>query len=114
MSTRTIPAQVIQSCDCCSDVLSPENHREEGILQIRANALDLHGIACADASRSLDLCDACLQRMSRAIDMVCNHRVVMAPPDLANLSTAPEVLNAADKAMWVTGWNECATRGFKA
>lgn len=29
------------------------------------------------------------------------------PPPPANLSTAPAPLNTNDKAMWITGWNEC-------
>ena len=61
MSTKTIPAQTIKTCDCCSVTMDGQNSRQEGKLTLNAHALDMHGHACADATRKFDLCDPCLQ-----------------------------------------------------
>lgn len=55
MSTKTIPAQTIKTCDCCSVTMDGQNSRQEGKLTLNANALDMHGHACADATRKFDL-----------------------------------------------------------
>ena len=60
MSTKTIPAQTIKTCDCCQVVIGAQNSRKEGCLTLKANALDMQGAPCADATRKLDLCDSCL------------------------------------------------------
>lgn len=74
MSTKTIPAQIIKTCDCCSVTMNGQNSRQEGRLTLNAHALDMHGHACADATRKLDLCDSCLYKVGKAID------AALAPP----------------------------------
>lgn len=68
MSTKTIPAQTIKTCDCCGVTMTAQNSRQEGKLTLNAHALDMHGHACADATRKLDLCDSCLYVVGKAID----------------------------------------------
>lgn len=68
MSTKTIPAQTIKTCDCCSVVMSNGNSRQEGALVLKAHALDMQGAPCADATRKLDLCDSCLYHVGKALD----------------------------------------------
>lgn len=68
MSTKTIPAQTIKTCDCCQVVIGAQNSRKEGCLTLKANALDMQGAPCADATRKLDLCDSCLYDVAKAID----------------------------------------------
>ena len=70
MSTKTIPAQTIKTCDCCGVTMGGLNSRQEGKLTLNAHALDMYGHACADATRKLDLCDACLSDVTKAIDSV--------------------------------------------
>ena len=70
MSTKTIPAQVIKTCDCCSVTMNGQNSRQEGKLTLNAHALDMYGHACADATRKLDLCDSCLFDVTKVIDSV--------------------------------------------
>ena len=40
----------------------------------KADALDMQGSPCADATRKLDLCDSCLYKVGKAIDSA------LAPP----------------------------------
>ena len=68
MSTKTIPAQTIKTCDCCSVMMDGQNSRQEGKLTLNAYALDMYGHACADATRKFDLCDSCLFDVAKAID----------------------------------------------
>lgn len=68
MSTKTIPAQTIKTCDCCDTVMNGKTARQEGALILKAHALDMQGHACADATRKLDLCDRCLYKVGKAID----------------------------------------------
>lgn len=68
MSTKTIPAQTIKTCDCCGTTINRNNSRQEGGLTLKAHALDMQGAACADATRNLDLCDSCLYAVGKAID----------------------------------------------
>ena len=68
MSTKTIPAQTIKTCDCCSVTMNGQNSRQEGKLTLNAHALDMYGHACADATRKFDLCDSCLFDVAKAID----------------------------------------------
>ena len=70
MSTKTIPAQTIKTCDCCGVVMDGGNSRQEGALVLKAHALDMQGAQCADATRKLDLCDPCLYDVGTAIDAV--------------------------------------------
>ena len=72
MSTKTIPAQIIKTCDRCGVTMDRGNSRQEGRITINAHALDMHGHACADATRKLDLCDSCLYHVARAIDSAMN------------------------------------------
>ena len=76
MSTTTIPAQTIKTCDCCGVTMTTQNSRQEGQLTLNAHALDMHGHACADATRKLDLCDSCLYKVGKAIDAA----LAPAPP----------------------------------
>lgn len=68
MSTKTIPAQTIKTCDRCGVTMDQGNSRQEGKLTLNAHALDMHGHACADATRKFDLCDSCLYKVGKAID----------------------------------------------
>ena len=68
MSTKTIPAQTIKTCDCCGIVMNGNNSRQDGALVLKAHALDMQGSPCADATRKLDLCDSCLYDVGKAID----------------------------------------------
>lgn len=68
MSTKTIPAQTIQTCDCCGRTMDRKNSRQEGALTLKAHALDMQGFPCADATRNLDLCDSCLYSVGKALD----------------------------------------------
>lgn len=68
MSTKTIPAQTIKTCDCCGVVIDGRNSRQEGALVLKAHVLDMLGAPCADATRKLDLCDSCLYDVSKAVD----------------------------------------------
>lgn len=70
MSTKTIPAQTIKTCDCCGIVVDRKNGRQEGGLVLKAHALDMQGSPCADATRKLDLCDRCLYDVTKAVDVV--------------------------------------------
>lgn len=74
MTTKIIPAQTIKTCDGCGVTIDSQNSRQEGKLTLNAHALDMHGHACADATRRLDLCDSCLYKVAQAIDSV------LAPP----------------------------------
>lgn len=68
MSTKTIPAQTIKTCDCCQAVMNHGNSRQSGHLTLKSDVLDMQGSACADATRKLDLCDSCLYDVAKAID----------------------------------------------
>jgi hypothetical protein len=68
MSTKTIPAQTIKTCDCCQVEMDRCNSHQDGALVLKAHALDTQGSPCADATRKLDLCDSCLYRVEKAID----------------------------------------------
>jgi len=70
MSTKTIPAQTIKTCDCCGVTIDRQNSRQEGKLTLNAHALDMQGSPCADATRKLDLCDSCLYDVAKAVDVV--------------------------------------------
>lgn len=74
MSTKTIPARIIKTCDCCQKEITTANSRQDGGLHIKAAALDFSGAAVADASRKLDLCDACLGHVCTAIDAAIQAR----------------------------------------
>lgn len=68
MSTKTIPAQTIKTCDCCDVVMDGRNSRQDGTLMLKAHALDMQGSPCADATRKLDLCDSCMWHVGKAVD----------------------------------------------
>lgn len=70
MSTKTIPAQTIKTCDCCDVVIDKRNGVQEGGITIKAHALDMQGSPCADATRKMDLCDRCLYDVGKAVDAV--------------------------------------------
>lgn len=42
--------------------------RQEGMLTLKAHALDMQGSPCADATQRRDLCDKCLYLVGKAID----------------------------------------------
>lgn len=68
MSTKTIPARTIKTCDRCGVEMAGNNCRKDGKVTINENALDFQGMAVASANRSVDLCDTCLSQVTRAID----------------------------------------------
>ena len=68
MAIKTIPAQTIKTCDCCTAVMDGRTARQEGALTLKAHAIDMQGAACADATRKLDLCDSCLCAVTKAVD----------------------------------------------
>ncbi|MGN8062755.1 hypothetical protein ACTJK4_13945 [Ralstonia sp. 22111] len=70
MTTKTIPARTITTCDCCGVEMTGKNSRLDGGIKIKENGLDFQGMAVADASRSFDLCDDCLPKVKRAINDV--------------------------------------------
>lgn len=70
MTTKIIPERRIKICDCCQVEMDGKNSRQDGGLTIKADALDHHGHAVADASRKLDLCDSCLHEVAGCIDGV--------------------------------------------
>lgn len=73
MSTRTVPAEKVVTCDCCrKDVGAPGVKRSRsGELHVLRDALDFQGYVCADASIKLDLCDSCLNIIATAINQAC-------------------------------------------
>ena len=89
MSTKTIPAQTIKTCDCCGVVMDGRNSRQEGALVLKAHALDMQGARCADATRKLDLCDSCLYDVSKAVD------TAMAARAQAKVRTLRAAIDAA-------------------
>lgn len=74
MSTQTIPAQTVVTCDCCKVTctrsLGPGRRVAEGRLTIKQHALDYLGDPAADGSLTLDLCDSCLFKINTAINAV--------------------------------------------
>ncbi len=68
MAIQTIPARTVVTCDRCGVVKNGKNDKQEASLLLKSHALDMHGHACADASRRIDLCDSCLYVLSNAID----------------------------------------------
>ena len=74
MGTTIIPAQTIKTCDGCRITMDRSNSRQSGGLIFKADALDMQGSPCADATRKLDLCDSCLYKVGKAIDSA------LAPP----------------------------------
>lgn len=48
------------------------NSRQSGALVLKADALDMQGAPCADATRKMDLCDSCLYTVGKAIDATMN------------------------------------------
>ncbi|CAD7379544.1 hypothetical protein X12_001590 [Xanthomonas arboricola] len=73
MSTTTIPAVSVVICDCCMRAvgLAGVHRAMGGGLDVRRDALDLHGYACAKADIELDLCDGCLGALCEAINQRC-------------------------------------------
>ena len=67
MSTKTIPAKTIMTCDGCGIECTTSNRRKDGGLHIKEDALDYQGHAVADASQKYDLCDKCLTVVVQAI-----------------------------------------------
>lgn len=67
MTTRTIPAQTIKTCDCCGAEMTAVTAREDGQLVLKRNGLDMHGHAVADATMRWDLCDTCVHLAARTI-----------------------------------------------
>lgn len=71
MSTKTIPAQVIKTCDCCESVMDHRNARQDAKLTLKFDVLDMQGSACAQGGSTLDLCDSCLHSIREAINTSC-------------------------------------------
>jgi len=62
MASKTIPAQVVTTCDVCHKVMSRVNE-----VRIRRHALDWKGMPCGDGSIVLDLCNACIVALSDVV-----------------------------------------------
>lgn len=75
MAVKTIPAQTIKTCDCCGVVIDRGNSRKDASITLRSHALDMQGSPCADATRNLDLCDACAYSVAKAIDDVISAKL---------------------------------------
>lgn len=69
MSTKIIPEQKIVTCDGCEKQLTNKNHVHGGKLHVTRHALDMQGHAVASNDVNLDLCDSCVYRVSRAINV---------------------------------------------
>ena len=63
--TKVIPEHKLVTCDNCNQ---NANTPRRGILIIKQNGLDYQGCAVGDATRSFDLCDDCLDRVTKAIE----------------------------------------------
>ena len=81
MSTKTIPAQVIKTCDCCTRVITRSNSRQDGKLTLKRDALDMQGAPCADATIVMDLCDSCLDAVAEAIRTTANATRAATPKE---------------------------------
>lgn len=69
---RTIPEQVIVTCDTCKR----ENPRrvQEGRLELKFSVVDYHGDPCANGDTAFDLCDECLHELSHLINSFVKDR----------------------------------------
>jgi hypothetical protein len=71
MTSKTIPAKLVVTCDRCGiethQSLGRGRRRRKGVLSIKSEGLDQLGDPCCDATRSVDLCDACLYKIEIAI-----------------------------------------------
>jgi hypothetical protein len=73
MSTKTIPAVSVVICDCCRREVGTAGVRRKmgGGLHFRRHALDMQGMACANADIQFDLCDSCLSALCESINQRC-------------------------------------------
>jgi len=113
MTTIKIPEKIVTTCDCCQVVLDAGNHHDEGMLSLKSLARDMHGQGVGNDGFNMDLCDRCLAKVKKAIDIVKRGETPLCAPAMMTMANAPKILNNSDKAMWVLGWNECAQGGFK-
>lgn len=91
MTTRTIPAQIIKTCDCCGAEMTPLTAREDGQLVLKRNALDLHGHAVADATQKWDLCDTCVHLAARTIAPFITKTIVTDGAELGKARAAASI-----------------------
>lgn len=73
MSTRTIPAQTIVTCDCCKR--SGTRRVKSAAIVLHRNALDWHGDPVADGTIRFDLCDECESLIAKAINAVAEEQM---------------------------------------
>ena len=62
MSTKTIPAQIIKTCDRCGVTMDRGNSRQEGRITINAHALDMHGHTARQVSPEYKTWSSMIQR----------------------------------------------------
>jgi len=67
MSTKIIPAQRVQFCDCCGNQLDNANSKKGAALVFTANVLLSKNL---NGGGSFDLCDTCVEKLADAIDRV--------------------------------------------
>lgn len=73
MSIQITPEIRKTVCDCCQKVVGEAGvtRRQSGALHLRRDALDMQGYACAKADVQIDLCDDCLNVVSKAVNDAC-------------------------------------------
>jgi hypothetical protein len=74
VTTKTIPEHKIVTCDCCGVECTKDNRRVNGILHVKQDGLDYAGHAVGDNSIKLDLCDACLSPIVKAMNAAITER----------------------------------------
>jgi uncharacterized cysteine cluster protein YcgN (CxxCxxCC family) len=79
MTTKIIPQAIETYCDgcgaLCHDQLGPGRRKQRGVLALRRHALDFHDQPVASADVRADLCDECLTKIIRAINMTLTEKV---------------------------------------
>lgn len=68
MTTQTIPAKTVTSCDGCGVVCTNDNRRRGGAIHVIRHALDMHGHAVASNDIKRDFCDSCLDTLTKALN----------------------------------------------
>lgn len=69
MTTKTVPAYDVTTCDCCGVVMTPENARLKVVLKIKTDPKDWDEGALYP-SRQLDLCNSCYFKIDSAVDAI--------------------------------------------
>lgn len=80
MTTRTIPARVITTCDLCDSVCTRENRRHTGSVNVERAGLDMAGHAVGNDSLHYDVCDICLGLVVFTLDELRSKPKKVTPP----------------------------------